>query len=241
VVKSLSAEKCPEPETEDERLAALFRVARQRPIDPFRKRRVLVRLERQQQRRMTRLWLRPVVLAALLVTGTAAAELGHRYAHLAPALFRSAPESNSQTSTAITPAHAPARVSNCLVSPGSSSANPVGNAPQATASASPGAARSVGKGSLRPESDATEDAAPVVAAIQALRTEGNPLRAQALLDDYLKAHPHGVLSGEALALSIEAASARHDPRAADYARRYLARFPRGKYRDLAARASAALR
>jgi hypothetical protein len=56
------------------------------------------------------------------------------------------------------------------------------------------------------------------------------------LNDYLKTHPNGVLSEDALALSIEAASAQHDPRAADYARRYLAKFPRGKYRDLANRA-----
>ena len=45
-----------------------------------------------------------------------------------------------------------------------------------------------------------------------------------------------MLSEDALALSIEAASAQHDPRAADYARRYLARFPKGKYRTLASRA-----
>jgi hypothetical protein len=56
------------------------------------------------------------------------------------------------------------------------------------------------------------------------------------LNDYLKTHPNGVLSEDALALSIEAASAQHDPRAADYARRYLAQFPHGKYRDLANRA-----
>ena len=78
----------------------------------------------------------------------------------------------------------------------------------------------------------------VVSAIQALRTEGDPVRAQALLTEYLKTHPNGALSEEALALSIEAASAQHDPRAADYARRYLAKFPHGKYQALANRAIA---
>jgi hypothetical protein len=59
-----------------------------------------------------------------------------------------------------------------------------------------------------------------------------------LLDDYLQTHPKGQLSEDALALSIEAASAKHDPRATDYARRYLGRFPHGRYRDVAARALA---
>ena len=81
----------------------------------------------------------------------------------------------------------------------------------------------------------------MVQAIQALRTERDPARAQALLNDYLKANPRGALSGDALALSIEAASAQHDPRAAEYARRYLASYPKGKYRDLAKRALEAQR
>ena len=81
----------------------------------------------------------------------------------------------------------------------------------------------------------------MVQAIQALRTERDPARAQALLNDYLKANPYGSLSGDALALSIEAASAQHDPRAAEYARRYLVAYPKGKYRDLAKRALEAQR
>ena len=76
----------------------------------------------------------------------------------------------------------------------------------------------------------------MVQAIQALRTERDPARAQALLNDYLEANPRGTLSGDALALSIEAASAQHDPRAAEFARRYLAAYPKGKYRELAKRA-----
>src|SRR6478752_578427 len=90
-------------------------------------------------------------------------------------------------------------------------------------------------------SESSEDATHVVQAIQALRTERDPARAQALLNEYLKANPRGALSGDALALSIEAASAQHDPRAAEYARRYLASFPKGKYRDLAKRALEAQR
>jgi len=40
---------------------------------------------------------------------------------------------------------------------------------------------------------------------------------------------------DALALSIEAAAARKDPRAAEYARRYLARYPSGRFRGMAER------
>ena len=88
------------------------------------------------------------------------------------------------------------------------------------------------------EPGADEHPEQVALAIEVLRIERSPLRAQILLDAYLKAHPHSVLAGDALALAIEAASARRDPRAVDYARRYLARFPHGPYRDLAARAAA---
>jgi hypothetical protein len=61
---------------------------------------------------------------------------------------------------------------------------------------------------------------------------------QALLAQYLKSNPRGALAEDALALSIEAAVARKDARAADYARRYLARYPNGRFRVQAERALA---
>ena len=70
---------------------------------------------------------------------------------------------------------------------------------------------------------------------------GNPEHAQKLLDGYLASHPSGALSEDALALSIEAATARRDPRASEYARRYLAQYPNGRFRQLALRATAAER
>jgi hypothetical protein len=81
-----------------------------------------------------------------------------------------------------------------------------------------------------------EDPTEVLGAMKALRAEHDPAKAQGLLNDYMKRHPNGVLSEDALALSIEAAAARRDPRAKDYARRYLAKFPNGKYSALATRA-----
>jgi hypothetical protein len=84
-----------------------------------------------------------------------------------------------------------------------------------------------------------EDPAPVLEAIRALRSQGDAARAGVLLAEYLKAHPHSVLSEDALALSIESAVARHDMRAAnDFSRRYLAQFPNGRYRAFALRATA---
>jgi hypothetical protein len=79
-----------------------------------------------------------------------------------------------------------------------------------------------------------EDPALVLQAIQALRNHGDAGRASGLLAEYLAAHPRGVLSEDALALSIEAANARHDTRgAAELGRRYLAQFPAGRYRAFA--------
>ncbi len=83
-----------------------------------------------------------------------------------------------------------------------------------------------------------EDPSQVAEAVRALRKQGDAARAQALLDQYLRTNPHGALAEDALALSIEAAAARKDPRAADYARRYLARYPNGRFKGVAERALA---
>jgi hypothetical protein len=82
---------------------------------------------------------------------------------------------------------------------------------------------------------AGEDPTQVAEAVRSLRKQGDPVRAQALLDQYLRSNPRGVLAEDALALSIEAAAARKDPRAADYARRYLSRYPQGRFRAVAER------
>jgi type IV secretory pathway VirB10-like protein len=85
---------------------------------------------------------------------------------------------------------------------------------------------------------AGEDPSQVAEAVRALRKQGDAARAQQLLDQYLRTNPRGALAEDALALSIEAAAARKDPRAADYARRYLARYPNGRFRKVAERALA---
>ena len=85
---------------------------------------------------------------------------------------------------------------------------------------------------------AGEDPSQVAEAVRALRKQGDAGRAQALLDQYLRANPRGALAEDALALSIEAAAARKDPRATEYARRYLARYPNGRFHAVAERALA---
>ena len=219
----------------DKRLAELFRAAGPFQVDPFRKRRILVRLERSPVRSTRRFWVRPLVVAAVLVSGSAAAAFGHRYISegFGMLALRSAEKSSVANVVPTTPG--PVAVRPAMPSVVEVPAEPADESAFATPAPQP-SARHGRKGGVRARPDYGEDATRVVEAIQALRTERDPVRAQALLDEYLKSHPRGVLSGDALALSIEAAAARHDPRAADYARRYLEAYPKGKYCALATRA-----
>ncbi len=86
----------------------------------------------------------------------------------------------------------------------------------------------------------SEDERLVFDAMRALRQEGQADRAARSLDEYLRRHPQGELAEEALALSIEAALVRGDPRAKDMANRYLAMYPKGRFRQVAERARARL-
>ena len=65
----------------DRQLSELFSNAAPFEVDHFRKRRIWVRLERgfKLPTRVARFWVRPLVIGALLISGTAMAELGHRY------------------------------------------------------------------------------------------------------------------------------------------------------------------
>jgi hypothetical protein len=224
----------------DELLADLFRAAAPFEADPFRKRRVLVSMSRVQARGVSRFWLRPAVVATLLVSGTATAALGHRYVAHGTGFFGFGPPAASpapSVKVAAAVAHPGAShvTANSAPADSSEAVDPV---PAEAVDPPPTAARPAPRSVAHARTDSSEDATHMVEAIQALRTDRDPSRAQGLLSDYLKTHPHGVLSEDALALSIEAASAQHDPRAADYARRYLAKFPHGKYRALANRAVA---
>jgi hypothetical protein len=84
----------------------------------------------------------------------------------------------------------------------------------------------------------SEDPSQVVSAIQALRQDRDPERAGRLLASYLRTHPRGALAEEAVALSIEAADARHSPAAVTFAERYLKEYPHGRFSSAAERALA---
>jgi hypothetical protein len=190
---------------------------------PFAKRHVQSRIARALEDGGTRrLALRPALLGvgALLLAATAAAA---GYSVLAP----SKPVS-------LAPQVAPSVPASRLALPAPRAPQvevPPRAAPEPTAAEPPST-------KPQPKLRAGEDPSQVAEAVRALRKQGDAARAQALLDQYLKTNPHGALSEDALALSIEAAAARKDPRAADYARRYLARYPNGRFRAVAERALA---
>jgi hypothetical protein len=74
----------------------------------------------------------------------------------------------------------------------------------------------------------------VLEALIALRRDGEPARAGALIDRYLGANPRGALREEALVLAIEAADARGDAAAAArFAKAYRAGYPTGRFRAFA--------
>lgn len=75
-------------------------------------------------------------------------------------------------------------------------------------------------------------------AVEALRSSGDPDKAEKLLQQYRQSSSSGRLDEEALALSIEVSLARKDGNAASYARRYLAAYPGGKFTPLAKKALA---
>jgi outer membrane protein assembly factor BamD (BamD/ComL family) len=73
-----------------------------------------------------------------------------------------------------------------------------------------------------------------MAALRSLRREHNPVQAGVLLQRYLTRFPEGVLIEEALAIGIEAATARHDDSSATaLANQYLGRYPTGRFVALA--------
>ena len=69
--------------------------------------------------------------------------------------------------------------------------------------------------------------------MKALRRHGDPAKASALLDQYLRDYPNGILFEEALALAIESKVALEDKGAADLAAQYLERYPNGQFREMA--------
>lgn len=93
----------------------------------------------------------------------------------------------------------------------------------------------------RQPAPAAESPARVVAAVRALRTEGQPARAERLALEYLRAYPRGALAEEALALAVEAAARAGDSRAVSLASSYLRRYPQGRFQRVAEQTLVSLR
>ena len=212
---------CTEPEAE---LAQLVEACEPVVISELRKRQSLsaVYSRHHERRRNVRFGLRAAMAAGvLLVTGAAtAAVFGVRWRTPAP---RPAPVATAPAPAVHHVARARAELAPIaeLELPAEPQAEP------AIAPPPPPVHRA------RPVK--SEDPSLVVAAIQALRQDRDPDRAGRLLAVYLRTHPRGALAEEAVALSIEAADARHTPAASTFAERYLREYPHGRFRSVAQR------
>jgi hypothetical protein len=206
------------------------------PIEPtaFQQQRVLERvLDRQRARHGGGArFLRPVVaLAVLLVAGaTAAATFGHGW--LARGL-RSLGEQPPAVTTA--PEAVPRRRPTAVAEPQAAMPSIAPAEAEPSPDPAPVAAHAP-RLAARSHAIRTEDPSLVVEAIRALRADRDPGRAATLLAAYLRTYPHGALSEEALALSIEASADQHDPRAATFAEQYLREYPHGRFRRAAGQA-----
>lgn len=208
----------------DRRLASLFGAVRPSRSDPVRMQRIRARIGAHLNRHSvpnrprTLQW---VIVGSVLIVGTAgAAILGARFhasSHLEPSV---SPSPNLAASAK--PSDLGAVAVATPEEPKSAQPEPAASVPHV---------RSVNHTSAV----SSEDPTLVAAAIQALRKNHDPARARRLLNQYLRANPHGALAEEALALSIEAANDMGDPRTATLACRYLSLYPNGRSRALASR------
>jgi TolA-binding protein len=223
-----------EPDASLSALSGLLESAEPLELGPFAKRTVRFRISRALSvgGAGPRLPLRPGLLGgAGLLVAAAAAAMGYSLLSRppAPAVVAAPPHSPAPLTPPVAPPAPEAAPE--AEKPAVLEAAPE---PEATTDLGPAVAPSPKRNADKPR--AGEDPTQVAEAVRALRKQGDFARAQALLEQYLKHNPHGALAEDALALSIEAAAARKDPRAADYARRYLARYPKGRFRAVAERA-----
>jgi hypothetical protein len=209
-------------------LAELVRATPRLESAPFQKQRILAGVTRSASAKRRGPWPAIATAVSILAGATlAAAAVGHFRAPPRPA------PSVASTAASVVPVPAPPRVETpSEVSAADTADHGLDLPPTPTANTTP-ERPSARLRATAPFKDG-EDPAPVLEGIRALRYNGDPARAGVLLAQYLKAHPHGVLAEDASALSIEAALARHDTRAAaELSRRYLAQFPSGRYRAFA--------
>lgn len=221
------------------RVAELVASVGPTPESPARMRRIRRRLDQRPHRYDWRA-LRPIAAFALVFGGAATAAAGYGLAQIFVPSADSAQKASEVTAAPTpTPArgtgHVPAvDETSSTIEPAETSttetAAPTAGLPSSDAAVTP--RRSSSKG------HAASEASIVQRGLEALRNEKDPKKAAAYLDEYRREHPDGALAEEALALSVEAAAASGDPRVSRLAKEYLARYPRGRFREAARRASA---
>ena len=179
------------------------------------------------------MWLRPVVVGAVLLGGGAAASaaltgwpvrlMRSLETHVSP---RAEVRSVTRPSTV--------RMAPMIVPTPVVEARPV-TAPRAPASAPVRRSPIEAPARRSQAGQPADDPSLLVGATHALRVSRDPELARALAKRYLDREPKGALADEALAISIEAAIDHHDADAAALSARYLAQFPHGSFRALAER------
>lgn len=221
----------------------LLREAPAHRLKPGERQRVLLGLGRAHPARSRRWAVRLAATVAALVMATAVARagLGHLPRWLAGlgGGLRPSPQTSARpvfgvsrhrelATAAPAPAPAPAITNQPAPLPGAPPANATH---PALATAQPGRRPA-------PRTDRGDgDAGLVVHAMRALRRDDDPALARSLSAAYLERHPDGPLAEEALALTIEAALAQHEPDAPALGARYLQQYPNGPFRGLARQAS----
>jgi hypothetical protein len=204
------------------------------PLDTSRLRRKELPSATRRQGAPLRLALAAGV-AVLLATVVAGAATGHM-GRLRRLLGMSAPASESVSASVSVSVSASASVSasgsasgSVSVSASASASEPVSESTAAPAIAS--------RPSPRDIAPAADESTLMLHALRALRHDGDPARAQALATEVLARFPHGAQTEEAMALVLEATTARGDaPGARQAATAYLARYPSGRFIDRARRA-----
>jgi hypothetical protein len=216
-----------------ERGMELLRRAGPTPAMPALKRRVWTSLERadtwgRQQRWRSRPRHYAVAAAIVFVAGTAGAVIVHRRGPGAPVpqpAAAPAPSSRPAVHTQRASTAAPTPAADIAPAP-----RPVVARPSAVRRAPVGELKRSSAGDGPRAASAAGERTEVLDAMIALRRDHDPVRAGALLDRYLGAHPRGALREEALALAIESAAARGDERAARaWATTYEASYPGGRF------------
>jgi hypothetical protein len=202
--------------------------------------RVLAEVKRQR-RRQPRMVLRPaaVIVALLLfIVAPASAMWGRAIVTRATSWARGRLRSTRAADHAPTPAPGVPALSTPVDEPTIARDEAPAEAPAAVKHTVRGNARPAlpepAKSSTPSTPPMSDESVMVAEAFRALRQDGDRARAAALLDGYLAEHADGELLEEALGLRMEAAQRAGDDAGA-FARRYVARFPRGKLHVLAER------